>query len=155
LSFLAPGRGLRSARLAEIDRRRAATEPQAAGGWAVAAVVATRRGSVAIGTGRDPGPATGDPSPGAGAQRRIGGIDGEPAKSQALLGERLGVLWLTPAMDRLFLDGPSGRRRFLDRLVLALDPAHAVHVGAYEQALRERSRLLRDVLSLNRPADPA
>jgi DNA replication and repair protein RecF len=53
-------------------------------------------------------------------------------------------------MDRLFLDGPGGRRRFLDRLVVALDPAHAARVGAYEQALRERARLLRDG-----PADPA
>jgi DNA replication and repair protein RecF len=156
LSFLAPGRGLRGARLAEIDRRRAAAEATAAGGgWAVAAVIATRRGKVAIGTGRDLGSAAGDPPPGSSAERRIVRIDGVPAKSQALLGERLGVLWLTPAMDRLFLEGPSGRRRFLDRLVLALDPAHAAHVGAYEQALRERSRLLRDALLLNRPADPA
>ena len=154
LSFLAPGRGLRGARLAEIDRRRAAAEASAAaGGWAVAAVIATRRGKVEIGTGRDLGSAAGDPGPG--AERRIVRIDGVPAKSQALLGERVGVLWLTPAMDRLFLEGPSGRRRFLDRLVLALDPAHAAHVGAYEQALRERSRLLRDALLLNRPADPA
>jgi len=154
LSFLAPGRGLRGARLAEIDRRRAAAEATAtSGGWAVAAVIGTRRGKVEIGTGRDLGSAAGDPGPG--AERRIVRIDGVPAKSQALLGERVGVLWLTPAMDRLFLEGPSGRRRFLDRLVLALDPAHAAHVGAYEQALRERSRLLRDALLLNRPADPA
>ncbi len=59
------------------------------------------------------------------------------------------MVWLTPPMDRLFLEGPGGRRRFLDRLVLALDPAHAARVGAYEQALRERARLLRDG-----PADP-
>ena len=52
-------------------------------------------------------------------------IDGEPARSQAALGEALAVLWLTPQMDRLFVDGPGGRRRFLDRLVLGLDPAHA------------------------------
>jgi DNA replication and repair protein RecF len=156
LSFLAPGRGLRGARLAEIDRRRPAAEATAAaGGWAVAAVIVTGRGSVQIGTGRDLASAAGDPSSGSGAERRIVRIDGAPAKSQALLGERLGVLWLTPAMDRLFLEGPSGRRRFLDRLVLTLDPAHAAHVGAYEQALRERSRLLRDALLLNRPADPA
>ena len=157
LSFLAPGRGLRGARLTEIDRRRAAAEPPPAapGGWAVAAAIATRRGSVEIGTGRDPGSAPGDPSAASGGERRIVRIDGEPAKSQAVLGERLGVVWLTPAMDRLFLERPSGRRRFLDRLVLALDPAHAAHVGAYEQALRERSRLLRDALLLNRPADPA
>jgi DNA replication and repair protein RecF len=157
LSFLAPGRGLRGARLSEIDRRCATEEPPRAGsgGWAVAAAIATRRGSIEIGTGRDPGPAPGDPSAGSGGERRIVRIDGEPAKSQAVLGERLGVVWLTPSMDRLFLEGPSGRRRFLDRLVLALDPAHAAHVGAYEQALRERSRLLRDALVLNRPADAA
>jgi DNA replication and repair protein RecF len=77
-------------------------------------------------------------------------IDGEPARSQAALGERLAVLWLTPAMDRLFSEGPAGRRRFLDRLVLGLDPAHASRLAAYEQAARERARLLRDG-----PADPA
>src|SRR5205823_8517796 len=70
--------------------------------------------------------------------------DGEPARSQAALAERLGVLWLTPQMDRLFVEGPPGRRRLLDRLVLGLDPAHATRVARYEQALRERSRLLRD-----------
>ena len=59
-------------------------------------------------------------------------------------------MWLTPPMDRLFVEGPGGRRRFLDRLVLGLDPAHAARVAAYEQALRERSRLLRDG-----PDDPA
>src|SRR5262249_12812041 len=128
-------------------------EAPAQSGWAVAAVVATSRGSVRIGTGRDLGSVAAEP--GSGGERRIVRIDGVPAKSQALLGERLGVLWLTPALDRLFLEGPSGRRRFLDRLVLTLDPAHAAHVGAYEQALRERSRLLRDALRLNRPANPA
>ena len=157
LSFLAPGRGLRGAKLAEIDRRGAGAEATAAAaaGWAVAAAIATGRGHVEIGTGRDLGAAASDPSTPPGAERRIVRIDGIPAKSQASLGERLGVLWLTPAMDRLFLEGPSSRRRFLDRLVLAVDPAHAVHVGAYEQALRERSRLLREALLLDRPADPA
>jgi DNA replication and repair protein RecF len=144
VSFLAPGRGLRGARLTEIDRRRpAACEAPAeipTHGWAVAATVATRRGALRIGTGRDA--ADGD--------KRLVRIDGEPARSQAALGERLGVVWLTPPMDRLFLDGPGGRRRFLDRLVLALDPGHAARVAAYEQALRERARLLRD-----NPADPA
>jgi DNA replication and repair protein RecF len=160
LSFLAPGRGLRGARLAEIDRCRAAAEPAAAvpatvRGWAVAAVIATRRGNLQIGTGRDVGIPAVHPSQGPAVEKRIVRIDGVPAKSQALLGERLGVVWLTPAMDRLFLEGPSGRRRYLDRLVLALDPAHAAHVGAYEQALRERSRMLRDGLLLKRPGDPA
>src|SRR5437667_2503812 len=148
VSFLSPGRGLRHARLGEIDRRavglqptglsRGATEP--AGGWAVAATVETRRGIVRIGTGREA----------AGGERRVIRIDGEPARGQAALCERLGVLWLTPQMDRLFIEGPAGRPRFLDRLVLGLDPAHATRVAGYEQALRERSRLLRDG-----PADPA
>ena len=99
----------------------------------MAATIAVRRGALRLGTGRDP--ADGD--------RRLVRIDGEPARSQGALGEEIAVLWLTPAMDRLFADGPGGRRRFLDRLVLALDPAHATRVSAYEQALRERARLLR------------
>ena len=53
-------------------------------------------------------------------------------------------MWLTPAQDRLFLDGASERRRFFDRLVFAAEPMHAAHVGAYERALRERTRLLAD-----------
>ena len=159
VSFLSPGRGLRNARLGEIDRRDSSThlspdspdslsptgeegrvrepatgEPVAAGGWAVAATVATRRGNIRIGTGREP----------EGGERRVIRIDGEPARSQAALGERLSVLWLTPQMDRLFVEGPGARRRFLDRLVLGLDPAHATRVAGYEQALRERARLLRD-----------
>jgi DNA replication and repair protein RecF len=143
VSFLAPGRGLRGAKLSEIDRRQRTECGGPSRGWAVAAVVATRRGTLRIGTGHDVGlQPTGE--------RRIVRIDGEPARGQAMLGERLGVVWLTPSMDRLFLEGPSGRRRFLDRLVLGLDPAHASHVAAYEQALRERSRLLRDG-----PADSA
>jgi DNA replication and repair protein RecF len=92
-----------------------------------------------VGTGRDA--AAGD--------RRVVRIDGESTRGQMALGKRIGVVWLTPPMDRLFLDGPTGRRRFLDRLVLGLDPEHGSRVAAYEQALRERSRLLRDG-----PADP-
>jgi len=134
LSFLAPGRGLRGAKLSEIDRRSEPGRTGAGSGWAVAAVVATQGGAVRIGTARDV--ATGE--------RRLVRIDGEPVRSQAALGERLGVVWLTPPMDRLFLEGPSGRRRFLDRLVLGLDSGHASRVAAYDQALRERSRLLRD-----------
>lgn len=155
LSFLAPGRGLRGARLADIDRRRAPGEPASDRGWAVAAVLATRRGSLRIGTCRDGDGATDVVAPGRGGDKRIVRIDGAPVKSQAMLAERLGIIWLTPAMDRLFLDGSSGRRRFLDRLALTLDPGHAAHLAAYEAALRERSRLLRDGLSSNRPADPS
>jgi DNA replication and repair protein RecF len=139
VSFLSPGRGLRRARLGDIDRREAAGEPGTSG-WAVAATVATCRGEIRIGTGREP----------EGGERRLIRIDGEPARSQASLGECLSVLWLTPQMDRLFVEGPGGRRRFLDRLVLGLDPAHATRVAGYEQAMRERARLLRDG-----PRDPA
>jgi DNA replication and repair protein RecF len=159
VSFLAPGRGLRGVKLTEIDRRQdTRCETPSSGsmrGWAVAAVVATRRGTLRIGTGRDVGLHPRDEVPGVlsrgtAGERRVVRIDGAPARGQAALGERLGVVWLTPPMDRLFVEGPSGRRRFLDRLVLGLDPAHASRVGAYDQALRERSRLLRDG-----PNDPA
>jgi DNA replication and repair protein RecF len=148
VSFLSPGRGLRHARLGEIDRRDGVTEPGAAG-WTVAATVETRRGTIRIGTGRDAAVGLQPTGLSRGGERRVIRIDGEPARGQAALGERLGVLWLTPQMDRLFVEGPAGRRRFLDRLVLGLDPAHATRVAGYEQALRERSRLLRDG-----PADP-
>jgi DNA replication and repair protein RecF len=141
VSFLAPGRGLRRARLGEIDRRDAVP----ANGWAVAATVATRRGAVRIGTGRDVSE----------GEKRIVRIDGERAKSQASLGEQFGMLWLTPLMDRLFVERPGERRRFLDRLVLALDPAHAARVAGYEQTLRERARLLRDTYASGHAADPA
>ena len=134
LSFLSPGRGLRGARLIDIDRRSGSGCAAPASGWAVAAIVATRRGPLRIGTGRDS----------ASSERRVVRIDGEPVRGQTTLGERLGVVWLTPSMDKLFVEGPGGRRRFLDRLVLGLDPAHASRVAAYEQASRERSRLLRD-----------
>jgi DNA replication and repair protein RecF len=133
VSFLSPGRGLRNARLGDVDRRSGASGTTN-DGWAIAATVQTRRGPIRFGTGRDAG--AGD--------RRVVRIDGETARGQAVLGERLGIVWLTPQMDRLFVEGPAGRRRLLDRLVLGLDPAHAGRVAAYEHALRERSRLLRD-----------
>jgi DNA replication and repair protein RecF len=138
VSFLSPGRGLRHARLGDIERRRDAEEIDASR-WAVAATIETGRGPVRIGTGIDP----------AGTERRVVKIDGEAARGQASLGEVIGLTWLTPQMDRLFIEGPAARRRFLDRLVLGLDPAHAARVAAYEHAMRERSRLLRDG-----PADP-
>jgi DNA replication and repair protein RecF len=130
LSFLSPGRGLRGARLAEIDR--------IGGGaaWAVAALVDGPAGPVEIGTGRDASQADG-------AGRRIVRIDGRTAGPAALAGI-VPVIWLTPEMNRIFLDASAGRRRFFDRLVLGYDTAHAGRVNAYEQALRERSRLLRD-----------
>jgi DNA replication and repair protein RecF len=74
--------------------------------------------------------------------RRAVRIDGRPAASQTALGLHAAAVWLTPQLDRLFLDGPGERRRFLDRLVTALHPEHAGDVAAYENALRQRSRLL-------------
>jgi DNA replication and repair protein RecF len=140
LSFLAPGRGLRRARLGEIDRRcrspEGALENTAAGGaWAVHASLETSEGAVEIGTGRDPAD---------GSERRLISLDGEAARSQAMLARHLGLVWLVPAMDRLFVEGGSPRRRFLDRLVYGFDAEHAQRLGAYEQAMRERARLLRD-----------
>ncbi len=129
LSLLAPGRGLRRAKLGEMDRRNGE-----ATGWTVAATVVGPAGPVDIGCGRDMAD-RGD--------RRIVRIDGQPAKGQAALADHVAAIWLTPQMDRLFLEGPTGRRRFLDRLVFGFDPAHAGRVGAYEHALRERARLLR------------
>jgi DNA replication and repair protein RecF len=137
LSFLAPGRGLRRARLAEVDRRPAGSG-EAAGPWAVAATVETAAGTVRLGTGRDPG---GDGAPG---QRRVVRVDGRPASGQSALASHLSIVWLTPEMNRLFLDAASARRRFLDRLVFGFDGAHAARVSAYRHGLRERARLLRD-----------
>ncbi len=128
LSFLAPGRGLRRCRLGDVAR--IGSEQPA---WAVAASVKRGAETIELGTGRD-----------GASERRLVRIEGRPAKSQAALGEWLGVLWLVPAMDRLFTDSAGGRRRFLDRLVLGLDPAHARRSSTYEHALRERGRLLRE-----------
>jgi len=137
ISFLAPGRGLRRARLAEIERRPLGPAAAAPGPWAVAARLTTGAGpETEIGTGRDPA------APEGAAERRVVKIDGAFQKSQAALAERLALVWLTPQMDRLFLDGAGDRRRFLDRLVYGFDPTHAARVSAYEQALRERARLL-------------
>lgn len=129
VSLLAPGRGLRGARLDDLARSGGGD-----GGWAVAASIMTPDGVREIGTGRSPD----------GGTRRVVRIDGAPAKSQAVLGEHVGAVWLTPQMDRLFTDGSTGRRRFLDRLVFGFDAAHAGRVSGYEHAMRERSRLLRD-----------
>ena len=176
VSFLAPGRGLRRAGLSEVERHPGAQgrgqEPEGreTGGqepsgrepggrepggpearaalaanqpWAVAARVMTPDGPRDLGTGRDP---TGD-----GRERRAVKIDGDFASSQQALGEIVAVTWLTPQMDRLFQDSPGGRRRFVDRLVYGIDPAHAGRVNAYDHAMRERARLLRG----ERAPDPA
>jgi DNA replication and repair protein RecF len=142
ISFLAPGRGLRRAKLTEIDRRATGSGAPLGGPWAVAAKVAGPQGEARIGTGRDAASDTGE--------RRQVRIDGAPARSQTALAEHLSLVWLTPQMDRLFVEGGTARRRFLDRLVYGFDPQHAARVSTYERAMRERARLLRDG-----PADPA
>ena len=122
LSLLSPGRGLRGSTLSEMARS------DGPGGFAVAARLAD---DVDIGTGAN---ATAP-------ERRQVRINGAGASATSL-SEWLSVLWLTPAMDRLFTEGASGRRRFLDRLVLALEPGHAHHAARYEAAMRARNKLL-------------
>ena len=132
LSFLAPGRGLRGAKLSEAGQAPIGSAVGAP--WAVAATMDAGDGDVELASGLDP----------AKPERRLVRINGTAAKGAAALGRELGVIWLTPAMDRLFVDSPGGRRRFLDRLVIAFDPDHAGRTAAYDRATRQRARLLRD-----------
>jgi DNA replication and repair protein RecF len=130
VSLLSPGRGMRGAAYAEIARE------SGAGGWAVAATLQTPDGPVRIGTGIEPQTEA--------TRSRAVRIDGATASGSGALAQHLRIVWLTPAMDRLFLEGASERRRFLDRLVMGFDPSHGTRVNAYERALRERNRLLAD-----------
>ncbi len=124
VSLLVPGRGLRNARLPDLPRQ------AGPGRWGVAARFAD---GLEIGTGSPPdGP----------ADRRVFRLDGEVPRSQAAIALRLAAVWLTPQMDRLFGEGASGRRRFLDRLVWALEPGHAREVAAHDTAMASRNRLL-------------
>ena len=146
LSLLAPGRGLRRARMAQLQRHGEAADaaPAApAAGWAVSAWLDTPEGPRRAGTGRDPARGS-DGEPETGAGRRIVRIDGVAAKGQGDLAALGAVSWLTPEMDGLFT-GPAGeRRRFLDRLVAGFLPRHGARLAAYEKAMRERNRLLRE-----------
>ncbi len=128
ISLLVPGRGLRNARLADLPRqvgRRAASRLGRGG------AVRRRAGASA------PGPPPDGPP-----DRRVFRLDGEAPRSQAAIAARLAAVWLTPQMDRLFGEGASGRRRFLDRLVWALEPGHAREVAAHDTAMSSRNRLL-------------
>ncbi len=129
ISLLVPGRGLRGARIAEFARR----GEGATGGWAVAGRLATRTGDVDIGTGTPPDGPT---------ERRVFRLDGAAPRGADKIAARVSAVWLTPQMDRLFQDGASGRRRFLDRLVYALEPGHAREVAAHDAAMAQRNRLL-------------
>ena len=145
VSYLAAGRGLRGASVAELGRR---APGEAIGrAWSVAAAVAGAGGDVRLGTGIE-GP--GDTSPlERSPSRRLVRMDGETVQP-GRLAEAVRLVWLTPAQDRLFLEGGMERRRFLDRLTFAAEPEHGAVAGAYDKALRERMRLLTDG-----QADPA
>ena len=131
ISFLAPGRGLRYATLDEV------AFSEGDGSWAVSAEIEGALGLVALGTGLDPPTDEGAPT-------RKCRIDREPVASAAAFADHLGILWLVPAMDTLFSGPASDRRRFLDRLVLAMDGEHGSRVNALERSLRSRNRLLED-----------
>jgi DNA replication and repair protein RecF len=123
VSLLSPGRGLRGASLPDMARH------DGSGAFAVAARLADPEIDIGTGTVSDR------------PDRRQIRVNGAPASANSL-SDWLSVLWLAPAMDRLFVEGPSGRRRFLDRLTLALHPGHAAHASRYEAAMRARNKLL-------------
>ena len=125
VSLLSPGRGLRRAEAGELARR-----PEAIG-WKVSARVAGLSAAHEVETWAE-----------AGGSRMVR-IDGKAAP-QVALGRILRMVWLVPAMDRLWTEAAEGRRRFLDRMVLSFHPDHAEAVLAYEKAMRDRNRLLRD-----------
>ena len=130
ISLLAPGRGLRRAMLEE------AAFAEGDGSWAVAAEIEGALGLATLGTGIEPPPAE-DAAP-----LRKYRIDREPVASAAAFADHLRVIWLTPAMDGLFAGPASERRRFLDRLVHAVEASHMSRVNALERSLRSRNRLL-------------
>jgi len=140
LSYLVPGRGLRRAPLSEVGRvdAKGANDGGGPRAWAVAARIERGGNEMDLGTGYLQNGAENERA------RRVIKLDGAPAKNQAELGRQISAQWLTPQMDRLFLEGPSARRRFIDRLILGFDPDHAGPLNAYEQSLRNRNRLLRD-----------
>jgi DNA replication and repair protein RecF len=130
ISMLAPGRGLRRATLDEM------AFSEGDGSWAVSAEVEGMLGLATLGTGIEP--------PAADGAARLCRIDREPVASATAFADHLRLVWLTPAMDQLFAGSASERRRFLDRLVLAVDAEHSGRVNALDRALRSRNRLLEE-----------
>jgi DNA replication and repair protein RecF len=130
ISLLSPGRGLRRATLDDV------ADIQGDGSWAVSAEVEGALGLATLGTGIDP------PQAEAASTARRCRIDREPVSSATAFGDHLRMVWLTPAMDGLFTGPASERRRFFDRLVLAIDSQHSSRVSALDRALRSRNRLL-------------
>ncbi len=127
VSLLSPGRGLRRATADELIRR-----PEAIG-WKISAEVQTAAQTHEIETSAEPG------------QPRQVRVNGK-SQSQTALGNVARIVWLVPQMDRLWIEGADGRRRFLDRIAMSFVPAHANAVLAYEKAMRERNRLLKDMV---------
>jgi DNA replication and repair protein RecF len=127
ISLLVPGRGLRRAGAGEVIRR-----PDNLG-WRVRAEIATPTGVIEIATGVE----------GLEITRRTVEIDGKTA-TQTALGQHVRMVWLTPAMDRLWQDAAGDRRRFLDRIALGFEPYHAETSLTYEKAMRARNRLLKE-----------
>ncbi len=132
ISFFAPGRGLRRATLDEV------AFSEGDGSWAVAAEIEGALGLATLGTGIE------RPVEDGATTLRKYRIDREPVASAAAFADHLRVVWLIPAMDALFTGAPSERRRFLDRLVLAVDAEHGSRVNALERSLRSRNRLLEE-----------
>ena len=126
ISLIGPGRGLRGARLDELPRA------GGAGGWAVSARLDVGGDEVRLGVGAEA----------SAPDRRVCRIDERPAKGPSALSAHLRLVWLTPAQDRLFMEGAGERRRFLDRMALAHDPAHGRAANDFEKAMRQRQRLL-------------
>ncbi len=127
ISLLSPGKGMRSAELNDLQNREMRVP------WGISANVLTTYGPVLVATAKDPQ-----------KNKRTVHIQGELAKSQSLLLEYFSCLWLTPQMDRLFIDASGARRRFLDRMVYAFDGGHAGRITRFENALSQRSKLLKE-----------
>ncbi|MEC7207533.1 MAG: DNA replication/repair protein RecF [Pseudomonadota bacterium] len=143
VSMLAPGRGLRRAQRGEIghfseqltQNRTDRTKEVQGASWSVFAELSGPEGVVAVGTGQAPE----QPD----APRRVVRVNGV-ASAQTDLARLVTLSWLTPQMDGLFIGAPSARRRFIDRLAIAFDPAHSGRLSRYQKAWRERTRLLSD-----------
>ncbi len=132
VSLLTAGQGMRRAAYPELAR------VDGNGAWAVAATLQTALGAIDIGTGL---------APASGQSERAGRIvrlNGETQTGSGVLAEHVEMIWLTPAMDGLFIGAAGDRRRFLDRLVLCFDPVHGPRYGQFERAMRQRNRLLED-----------
>lgn len=126
ISLVGPGRGLRGARLDELPRI------EGAGGWAVSARLEHQDDELRLGVG----------AVASSPERRVCRIEERSSVGPSAFTDYLRLLWLTPAQDRLFMEGAGERRRFLDRMALAHDAAHGRAASAFEKAMRQRQRLL-------------